>query len=228
MAEANTGKGSRTERVLAPEFVQELGSLTVDEVHVRRDEALAERVFQSYLRRLVQVRQDILRAERDRRASGETQAPLVERLTSVLSEGPPRGPGRGEALSLGPSGEDMAEAERIADAATGGPLVSELDTLGDAGLEEAVHAGHVVAVSADGRIVASAGDPERLLFARSSMKPLQAAVSLSLSPFAFSDREVAVMCGSHNAEPVHVEAVRSLMRRAGVAESTLRCPSRRP
>ncbi len=140
MAEANTGKGSRTERVLAPEFVQELESLTVEEVHVRRDEAFAEREFQSYLRRLVQVRQDILGAERDRRASGESRAPLVERLTSVLSEGPPRGPGRGEALSLAPSAEDMAEAERIADAATGGPLVSELDTLDDAALDQALEA----------------------------------------------------------------------------------------
>ncbi len=96
------------------------------------------------------------------------------------------------------------------------------------GLEESLHAGDVVAVAADGRMLASAGDPERLLFARSSMKPLQAAVSLSLAPFEFSDREVAVMCGSHNAEPVHVEAVRSLLRRAGVPESALRCPSRRP
>ena len=96
------------------------------------------------------------------------------------------------------------------------------------GLEESLHAGDVVAVAADGRMLASAGDPERLLFARSSMKPLQAAVSLSLAPFEFSDREVAVMCGSHNAEPVHVEAVRSLLRRADVPESALRCPSRRP
>ncbi|HEX9313312.1 MAG TPA: asparaginase [Actinomycetota bacterium] len=96
------------------------------------------------------------------------------------------------------------------------------------GLEESVHAGDVVAVAANGRMMAWAGDPERLLFARSSMKPLQAAVSLSLAPFEFSDREVAVMCGSHNAEPVHVEAVRSLLRRAGVPESSLRCPARRP
>jgi hypothetical protein len=34
----------------------------------------------------------------------------------------------------------MAEAERIADAATGGPLVSELDSLDDAALEHALDA----------------------------------------------------------------------------------------
>jgi L-asparaginase II len=96
------------------------------------------------------------------------------------------------------------------------------------GLEESVHAGDVAVVDADGAVVASAGDPDRLLFARSSMKPLQATVSLSLAAFDFTDREIAVMCASHNAEPVHVEAVRSLLARAGVQEDALRCPVVRP
>jgi L-asparaginase II len=96
------------------------------------------------------------------------------------------------------------------------------------GLEESVHAGDVAVVDRDGRVVASAGEPDRLLFARSSMKPVQATVSLSLAPFDFTDREVAVMCASHNAEPVHVQAVRSLLARAGVPEEALRCPSVRP
>src|SRR6266705_2646050 len=96
------------------------------------------------------------------------------------------------------------------------------------GLEESVHFGDVAVVGADGRLVASAGEPDRRVFARSAMKPLQATVSLSLAPFDFSDREVAVMCASHNAEPVHVEAVLSLLGRAGVREDSLRCPSVRP
>jgi L-asparaginase II len=96
------------------------------------------------------------------------------------------------------------------------------------GLEESVHAGDVAVVDPDGRPVAFAGRPDRMLFARSCMKPLQATVSLSLAPFDFPDREVAVMCASHNAEPVHVEAVRSLLARAGVSEEALKCPSVRP
>ena len=83
-------------------------------------------------------------------------------------------------------------------------------------------------MDADGRLHAFAGDPDIPLFARSSMKPLQAAVSLSLAPFDFESREVAVMCASHNAEPVHLEAVRSLLERAGVPESALLCPATRP
>jgi L-asparaginase II len=96
------------------------------------------------------------------------------------------------------------------------------------GLEESVHEGDVAVVDADGRLVAFAGQPDRMLFARSCMKPLQATVSLSLAPFDFPDREVAVMCASHNAEPVHVATVRSLLARAGVSEEALKCPSVRP
>jgi L-asparaginase II len=104
------------------------------------------------------------------------------------------------------------------------PLVRELRS----GLEESMHAGDVAVVDVHGRLVARAGDPDIPVFARSSMKPLQASVSLSLAPFDFSPAEVAVMCASHNAEPVQVETVRSLLRRAGVPESALLCPAMRP
>ena len=95
-------------------------------------------------------------------------------------------------------------------------------------LEESVHEGDIAVVDRDGRLVLAAGDPGRVLFARSSMKPLQAAVSLSMLAFDPPDQEVAVMCASHNAESVHVEAVRSLLARAGVPETALRCPAFRP
>src|SRR5687768_10770953 len=96
------------------------------------------------------------------------------------------------------------------------------------GIEESVHPVDVAVVDAAGNITAAAGDPGRILFARSSMRPLQASVSLSLAPFDFPPAEVAVMCASHNAEPVHVQAVRSLLARAGVDESALQCPAMRP
>lgn len=94
-----------------------------------------------------------------------------------------------------------------------------------AGLEESVHVGDAAVVDAQGRLVAVAGEPDRLAYARSSMKPLQASVSLSFSSADFPDDEVSVMCASHNAEPVHVRTVRSLLSRAGVDEAALRCPS---
>jgi L-asparaginase II len=97
-----------------------------------------------------------------------------------------------------------------------------------AGLEESVHVGDAVAVDADGRILVGWGAPGRRLYARSCMKPLQAVVSMSLAGKDFDDREVAVMCASHNAEPVHLEAVRSLMARGEVGEDDLLCPEMRP
>ena len=104
------------------------------------------------------------------------------------------------------------------------PLVRVVRT----GFEESVHAGDIAAADADGVLVASTGDPDRMAFARSSMKPLQATVSLSLTSIDVPAAEVAVMCASHNAEPVHVAAVRSLLARAGVDESALRCPAALP
>jgi len=96
------------------------------------------------------------------------------------------------------------------------------------GLEESVHLGHVAVCDADGRLVAAAGDPNRLVFARSSMKPLQASVSIRRIPAALADDLVAVACGSHNAEPDHVRVVRRLLRAGGASESMLRCPEAFP
>ncbi|HWO70889.1 MAG TPA: asparaginase [Actinomycetota bacterium] len=92
------------------------------------------------------------------------------------------------------------------------------------GLEESVHLGHVAVCDADGRLVAWAGDPRRIVFARSTMKPLQAAVSLAAAREDLPDQELAVVCGSHNGEPVHVRAVRAVLARAGLGPSALRCP----
>jgi L-asparaginase II len=88
-----------------------------------------------------------------------------------------------------------------------------------------VHLGDVAVCDADGRVVAFAGDPHRALFSRSCTKPLQASVSLSTMGMAdFPDRELAVMCASHNGEPVHVETVRAILDRAGLGEDDLRNP----
>jgi L-asparaginase II len=92
------------------------------------------------------------------------------------------------------------------------------------GLEESIHLGHVAVCDADGRLLASAGDPHQAVFARSSMKPVQAAVSLEAIGDALPDPAIAIMCASHNGETVHVEAVGSLLAEAGLSPEALRCP----
>jgi L-asparaginase II len=96
------------------------------------------------------------------------------------------------------------------------------------GVEESVHLGSVAVADAEGRLVAAVGDPGRVAFARSSMKPLQATVSVGLAGEDLTDREVAVMCGSHNGEPVHVEAMATVLDRAALGFDALRTPPARP
>ena len=96
------------------------------------------------------------------------------------------------------------------------------------GFLESVHLGSVAVTDTDGTLVASAGDPDRIAYARSAMKPLQATVSLSFIEDPLPAEEVAIMCASHNGEPVHLEAVASLLARAELDYSALRCPAAWP
>jgi L-asparaginase II len=93
------------------------------------------------------------------------------------------------------------------------------------GLVESVHTGDVAVCDADGTLRAFAGDPGRMLFGRSCEKPLQGAVSFSAMDLPdLPDDEIAVMCASHSGEPVHVAAVRRLLRRGPVPVAALRTP----
>jgi L-asparaginase II len=96
------------------------------------------------------------------------------------------------------------------------------------GFEESVHRGDVVACDVDGRVLAWVGDPHRPVFARSSMKPLQAAVSLQTIDVELGDDLVAILCASHNGEPEHLRAVRRVLRAAGASERLLGCPPALP
>jgi hypothetical protein len=141
MAEtAGSTRSARTASVLAPAFVDSLDGLPIDEVRRRRDRAFAEREFQSYLRRLVQVRQDILSAERSRRLAGEGPPSAVERVTAALSGSPKPKQSRGEAMRSGLTAEDMEVAERQADAVLDQSVASRPEDLGDEDLERALAA----------------------------------------------------------------------------------------
>jgi L-asparaginase II len=97
------------------------------------------------------------------------------------------------------------------------------------GLVESVHTGHVAVCDVRGKLVAWAGDPERVVFVRSCMKPVQAAVGLSvIDDPRLPEDLIAVMCASHNGEPVHVRAVRRVLRRGHLMTDDLRTPPDRP
>jgi L-asparaginase II len=97
-------------------------------------------------------------------------------------------------------------------------------TRGD--IVESRHHGVVAVADATGRVIASAGDPERLAYLRSSAKPFQAiplVESGAADAFGFTDQEVAMACASHDATPRHQRVVERMLAKAGLDEDALRC-----
>jgi hypothetical protein len=98
-AEGTPAQGTRRiDRVLAEDFLAGLGSAPMEDVRALRGEAEQEEVDLSYLRRLIQGRLDVLRAELNRREGGQAAGGegrgLVEGLAQILAD-EPRSPARG-------------------------------------------------------------------------------------------------------------------------------------
>ena len=88
IAEGNSSQGTRRiDRVLAEDYLVDLPSLALAEVREFRAEAEQEEVDLSYLRRMIQGRLDIVRAELNRR-EGTTTGSLVEGLARILADEP--------------------------------------------------------------------------------------------------------------------------------------------
>ena len=98
-------------------------------------------------------------------------------------------------------------------------------------LVEARHSLRVVVADHAGAVVASIGDVEEPTYYRSAAKPLQAlplAEEGVVDRFDLSQAELALCCGSHEGEAEHVAAVRSILHKAGLEESFLRCGAHLP
>ncbi len=129
------GGSRRIDRIRRPEFLEGLSDLELDELRRRRDDCYAEREYLSLLRRLVQGRAEILRAEVERRGRGE-EGSLVGALSTILA-GDAQGPSRGEAVKVGLPEEEMLLARRrverlVADAGLSDPGALDDERLGDA------------------------------------------------------------------------------------------------
>jgi len=84
----------RIDRVLAEDYLAGIGQVPLADVRSLRDEAEQEEVDLSYIRRLIQGRMDIVRAELNRREGTGPAGSLVEGLAKTLAD-EPRGPARG-------------------------------------------------------------------------------------------------------------------------------------
>ena len=98
-------------------------------------------------------------------------------------------------------------------------------------LVESRHAGAIAVADAQGRLLLAFGDVQRPVFPRSAIKAMQAiplVESGAADAFGLGDDELAVACASHSGDPVHVEAVRRLLAKAGLDESYLACGAHWP
>ncbi len=91
---------------------------------------------------------------------------------------------------------------------------------------ESVH--RVAACASDdrGNVVLERGEIDVPVYLRSTAKPFIAAAAVRagvVERFGFDTHEIALMAASHNGEPFHIAAVRSMLHKIGVSESALQC-----
>ncbi len=91
---------------------------------------------------------------------------------------------------------------------------------------ESLHTVHAVVMDGAGKNTAVYGDAHRMIFPRSSLKPLQAIALLetgAAESFHVSNEEIALACASHSAEEIHTQKVMSWLKRLNLDETALEC-----
>ncbi|MEO6501944.1 MAG: asparaginase [Jatrophihabitantaceae bacterium] len=102
---------------------------------------------------------------------------------------------------------------------TGVPLI-EIER---SGVVESVHTGHLIVLAPDGSVRFTAGDPAQPIFARSSLKPLQA-VGMLRAGVDLGAAELALAASSHSGSAQHQQLIVNELRAAGLTEDDLECP----
>lgn len=96
---------------------------------------------------------------------------------------------------------------------------------------ESIHRGDIAIVRANGEVISSVGDIEKVVFARSSMKPLQTIPIIETGAadhYHFEDGDLALACASHNGEKQHTERAASILSRLELEVTDLKCGTHPP
>lgn len=99
------------------------------------------------------------------------------------------------------------------------------------GMDESTHLVHAAVMSGDGSITAAYGNIERVIYPRSTLKPLQAVAlveSGAAAAFGVNDAELALACASHSGEDLHVTCVKDWLARISLEEKDLGCGAHAP
>ena len=94
------------------------------------------------------------------------------------------------------------------------------------GLLESVHQGHAVICDRSGQIIDAWGDPDMVIFPRSSCKMLQALPLMesgAADAFGLTDEQLALACASHDAANIHTSRVRDWIDTLGFTDADFRC-----
>jgi L-asparaginase II len=102
-----------------------------------------------------------------------------------------------------------------------------LATVDRSGFPESQHLGAAVVVDPSGRVIASAGDVDALVYPRSALKPFQTVAALRAG-VRLDATGLAIVTSSHVGSPRHVAAVRAVLAGVGSSEEDLRTPAAWP
>jgi L-asparaginase II len=98
-------------------------------------------------------------------------------------------------------------------------------------LLESVHYGHAVICDDAGQIVRSWGDPEALIYPRSSSKMIQALPLLTsgaAEKYGLTSEQLALACASHNGAEIHTSRVNAWLSQLGLGDDDFRCGPQEP
>lgn len=99
------------------------------------------------------------------------------------------------------------------------------------GRVESSHCGHVAVVNSKGELLYSIGDPNRITYARSAIKPIQTIPVLetgAADSFGLTNPDISLLCASHSGEAQHTDRVLAILKRAGIEEGALQCGTHIP
>ena len=128
----------RIDRIKRADYAQRLEELSLDDVRDRRDECRAELEYLSLLRRLVQGRAEILKAEVERRRDPQDSGSLVDRLAEILAPDESHVSSRGAAVQVGVPDDELAIARRRVERLVADAGISDPGSLPDDSLATAV------------------------------------------------------------------------------------------
>ena len=98
------------------------------------------------------------------------------------------------------------------------------------GLLESTHFGHIAVADAYG-IIASCGNPDAVIFPRSSCKMIQALPLIesgAADRFGLTPAQLALSCASHQGAALHVDHVSRWLSDLGLSDDDLRCGAHEP